>query len=89
MKKTMLRGAALAAAYAELKSKELGGQLWAFYEGRRIVIRGENLPVHPQHPTMKGRTWSLLGRLTPTHCREYLANEGCMGQSVAYTPAGC
>ncbi len=88
MKKTLLRGAALAKAYAEMKSKELGGKVWAFYEGRRIVIRGENLPVHPQHPmkhSMKG--WSLLDRKTPTQCREYLANQGCMGQSVAYTPS--
>ncbi len=86
--KNILRGAALAVAYAELKSRELGGEVWASYEGRRIVIRGENLPVHPQHP-MQGRGWSLLARKTPTHCRAYLANQGCMGQSVAYSPAGC
>lgn len=88
MKQAILRGAALAKAYAELKSKELGGHVWAFYEGRRIVIRGEGLPVHPQYPLpLKG--WSLLAYKTPTECREYLANRGCMGQTVAYEPQAC
>ncbi len=87
-KQIILRGAQLAKAYAELKSKELGGKVWASYEGRRIVIRGENLPVHPQYPVKSMRGWSLLDRKTPSHCRAYLDNRGCMGQSVAYTPAG-
>lgn len=81
-----LKGEALAKAYAEMLSVELRGKVWACYEGRRIVIRGEGLPMHPQHPHINTRGWSLLDRKTPTHCREYLKNRGCMGQWHAFDP---
>ena len=84
-----LRGQALIDAYVALKSVEMRGKVWAFKEGRRICIRGDNLPVHPQHPMAKSmRGWSMLDYKTPTQCQEYLANQGCMGQSVAYEPQG-
>lgn len=79
-----LTGQALADAYAQLKGVELGGKLWATHNGKRIEVRGEGLPFHPQHPWKSQRGWSLLDRQTVAHCREYLANRGCMGQWVAY-----
>lgn len=84
--KEQLKGEALAKAYAALLSVELGGNVWAFYEGRRIVVRGEGLPTHPQYPHPSPHGWSLLARKTPTYCREYLQNRGCMGQWHAYEP---
>lgn len=81
-----LTGQALADAYAKLLSVELGGPVWAVFEGRRVVVRGEGLPVHPQYPVRLPNGWSLGDRKTPTHCRKYLENRGCMEQWVAYDP---
>ena len=81
-----LRGKALVDAYLALMSIQLGGKIWAHREGRKIVLRGEGLPMHPQHPHFRKEGWSLLGYNTPAQCREYVANRGCMGQWHAYEP---
>lgn len=86
MQVSKLTGDALATAYAALKSHELGGAVFAYPDGGKIVVSGSGLPYHPQHPHRSAEGWTLGDEKTPAHCREYLDNRGCMGQWYAYEP---